>query len=261
MSENKIQQGTVTFIGAGPGDPELITVKGHKCICSADLILYAGSLVPLATISCAKASAEVIDSSGLTLDECHKIMRDSCFNGLNVARVHTGDPSLYGTIQEQILLLQTDNIAYGIIPGVTSACAAAAAANVSFTIPNATQSLIITRMTGRTPVPASENIRELAKHHCSMAIYLSAQHVQKLQEELLYALPANTPVLCFQRVGWPDAKQVWTDIANLAQTTQEHNMDRQTVFLILPCQNDTHSKSKLYDPTFSHGWRQKKSNT
>lgn len=255
MTLDSTKMGTVTFVGAGPGDPELLTLKGHTCIATADLVLYAGSLVPPATVACAKAGAQVVDSSPLTLEECHALMRDFCRAGKQVARVHTGDPSLYGTVREQAALLTAEGISCSVIPGVTSACAAAAAAGLSFTVPEATQSLIITRMEGRTPVPEKEQLRSLAAHGASMAIYLSAGNPQGLQDELSAALPAETPILCSYRVGWPDARTAWATVATLADTVHQHNMHRQTMFLVLPAHTAQASRSKLYDPTFSHGWR------
>lgn len=249
--------GSVTFVGAGPGDPELLTLKGQKCIATADLVLYAGSLVPAATVACAKAGAQVVDSAPLTLEECHSLMRDAALQGQHVARVHTGDPSLYGTIREQAHLLEADGIPYTVIPGVTSACAAAAAAGISFTVPEACQSLIITRLEGRTPVPPREQLRLLASHHTSIAIYLSAGNPQGLQEELAAALPLDTPILCSQRVGWPDARQAWATVGTLAQVVQDEGMHRQTMFLVLPAHKAAHQCSRLYAADFQHGWRQK----
>lgn len=246
---------SITFVGAGPGDPELLTVKGQRCIAEADLVLYAGSLVPLETVACAKAGARVVDSSPLTLEECHALMRDAFWAGEKVARVHTGDPSLYGTVREQAALLAADGIACTVIPGVTSACAAAADAGLSFTVPEMTQSLIITRMEGRTPVPEAEKLRTLAAHGSSMAIYLSAGNPQGLQDELSAVLPADTPVLCSHRVGWPDARRAWATVGTLAHVVNEHKMHRQTVFLVLPAHTADATRSKLYDPTFAHGWR------
>ncbi|MEG2172283.1 MAG: precorrin-4 C(11)-methyltransferase [Desulfovibrionaceae bacterium] len=257
MRDGVTEMGTVTFVGAGPGDPELLTLKGHACIAAADLVLYAGSLVPPATVACAKAGARVVDSSPLTLEACHALMREYAMAGQHVARVHTGDPSLYGTVREQAQLLEADGIAYAIIPGVTSACAAAAAAGLSFTVPEQTQSLIITRMQGRTPVPEREKLRTLAAHGTSMAIYLSAGNPQGLQDELSAALPPDTPVLCSHRVGWPDARQAWATVGTLASVITAHAMHRQTMFLVLPAHKASATRSKLYDPEFMHGWRGK----
>ncbi len=248
-------QGKVFFIGAGPGDAELLTLKGHRLIGEADLVLYAGSLVPPSSLTAAKATAQVVDSAPLTLAQCHDLMRHCVSRGGLVARVHTGDPSLYGTIREQVYLLQQDNIPYEIVPGVTSACAAAAAAGISFTVPEVTQSLVITRMAGRTPMPEKERLSHFAALGCSMAVYLSASQVESLQSELCAQLPPQTPVLCAYRVGWPQQKLVWTCVANLVATVQEHHFTRQTLFLILPGESASATQSRLYAEDFSHGWR------
>ncbi len=250
MKKNKVY-----FIGAGPGDPDLITVKGKKIIENADLVLYAGSLVPKATIACAKTTAKVVDSAPLTLDECHKLICETIDNAGLVARVHTGDPSLYGTIREQVYLLEKHDINYEIIPGVTTACAAAAAAGISFTIPEVTQSLVLTRMAGRTPVPEKEQIQHFASIGCSMAVYLSATKAKELQAELCKNLAESTPVLCAYRVGWPEQKLIWTTANGIEQTVTEHELERQTIFLILPGQDGGQTLSRLYANDFSHGWR------
>lgn len=247
--------GIVSFIGAGPGDPELLTIKGRARIQSADLVLYAGSLVPPEVVTCASPDARVVDSAPLTLEQCHALMRECALGGGQVARVHTGDPSLYGTVREQMLLLQADGIPCEVIPGVTAAFAAAAAAGISLTVPEAGQSLIITRMAGRTPVPEKERLRHLAAHGCSLAIYLSAGHAEAVQAELLDMLPPETPVLCACRVGWPDALLHEATVATLAEDVRTLGLTRQTVFLVLPGQRAAGARSRLYAPDFSHGWR------
>ncbi len=252
--------GHVYFVGAGPGDPELITLKGKKCIENADLVLYAGSLVPIDIVAFARKDAKVIDSAPLTLEQCHTLMQQTALAGGVVARVHTGDPSLYGTIREQIHLLKKDGIEYSVIPGVTSACAAAAAAGISFTVPEVTQSLVLTRMPGRTPMPEKETMVNFAKLGASMAVYLSAGHVQALAQELCAVLPHDTSVLCAYRVGWPQQKLVWTTIAELEKCACDNDFHRQTLFLILPGQNAKETESYLYAPHFSHGWREKTTN-
>ena len=250
-----IQPGTVWFIGAGPGDPELLTLKGRARIEAADLVLYAGSLVPPATVACAKAGAQVVDSAPLTLAECHALMRRTALSGGSVARVHTGDPSLYGTLREQIHLLDQDGIPHAVIPGVTSACAAAAAAGISFTVPEVTQSLILTRLAGRTPVPEAERLRTLAAHGSSLAVYLSAAEPEALQAELCAALPGSTPVLCAYRVGWPEQALHWATADTVAACVREHHLHRQTIFLVLPGQEAAATASRLYAADFAHGWR------
>ncbi len=173
----------VYFIGAGPGDPGLITVRGRELIEQADLVLYAGSLVPREVVACARPEARVVDSARMNLDETHALMRDTVRSGGLVARVHTGDPSLFGSMREQMALLDRDGIAHAVVPGVTAAFATAARAKVSFTVPEATQTLVITRLAGRAPVPEGERLRELARHGSSVAVYLSADKAAELTRE------------------------------------------------------------------------------
>lgn len=252
-------QNTVFFIGAGPGDPELVTVKGQRLIREADLVLYAGSLVPEAVVAEAKDGATVADSAPLNLEETHALMMQTVAEGGMVARVHTGDPSLYGAIREQMDLLDRDGVAYEVVPGVTAGFAAAASACRSYTVPEVTQTLIFTRMAGRTPVPESERLRELAAHGSAMCIYLSAGDPEGMQAELEAAgLPGSTLVVQAYRVGWPEEQVAETDLAHLAVTARENGFTRQTVFLVLPGQGGEDAgtaRSLLYDKDFRHGYR------
>lgn len=254
MPENKVY-----FIGAGPGDPELVTVKGQRLISEADLVLYAGSLVPAAVVACAKEHARVADSAPMNLEETHALMMETLRAGGSVARVHTGDPALYGAIREQMALLDRDGAAYEVVPGVTAGFAAAASACRSYTVPEVTQTLIFTRLAGRTPVPESEDLRKLAAHGSAMCIYLSAGDPEGIQRELeAGGLAPTTLVVMAYRVGWPEEKVVETDLAGLAASARENDFTRQTVFLVLPGQGveDAGSaKSLLYDKHFSHGYR------
>ncbi len=249
----------VFFIGAGPGDPELVTVKGQRLISEADLVLYAGSLVPKAVVACAKDGAIVEDSAPLNLEETHSVMMKTIRDGGTVARVHTGDSSLYGAIREQIELLDRDGVEYEVIPGVTAGFAAAAAACRSYTVPEVTQTLIFTRMAGRTPVPEDERLRDLAAHGSAMCIYLSAGDPEGIQSELLAGgLIESTLIVQAYRVGWPEEKVVETTLGNLAKTARENDFTRQTVFLVLPGQgieDAGQAKSLLYDKDFQHGYR------
>ncbi len=248
--------GLVSFVGAGPGDPELLTIRGRNAIAAADLVLYAGSLVPQAVVACARPGAAVVDSAPLTLEECHARVREVALAGGLVARVHTGDPSLYGALREQTALLDADGIPWRVIPGVTAACAAAAAAGVSFSIPGISQSLILCRAAGRTPVPQRESLAALAAHRTAMAVYLSAHAAGRMAEELGGALAPETPVLCARRVGWPEELLVWTTLAELAACVERNGLDSQTIFLILPGETDGGAaRSRLYAPDFSHGRR------
>jgi precorrin-4/cobalt-precorrin-4 C11-methyltransferase len=250
--------GAVFFIGAGPGDPELITVKGRRLIGEADLVLYAGSLVPPGIVAGAKPGARVVDSAGLNLEETHGLLMKTVRAGGMAARVHTGDPSLYGAMREQMRLLDRDGVGYEVVPGVTAAFAAAAGARVSFTAPGVTQTLILTRLSGRTGVPERERLADLARHGSAMAVYLSAGGVSRLAGELREAgLAEDTVVVAAHRVGWPGERIVRTDLAGLdaAAGALDQEMARQTVFLVLPGETAAGEDSKLYDPAFSHGFR------
>ena len=253
MNHKKIR---VYFIGAGPGDPELMTLKGRRCITEADLVLYAGSLVPEASVACAKEGATVVDSSSMTLEETHAVMMETVNDGGTVARVHTGDPSLYGAIKEQMFFLDRDGVDYEVVPGVTAAFAAAAVAKVSFTLPEKVQTLVLTRMEGRTPVPERAQLRELSRHNASLAIYLSASDPEKMVEELLAGgYSPKTPVVVAHRVGWPDEMVVATRISGIVEAVRGGDIHRQAIFLILPGQEDDPVFSRLYSREFSHGFR------
>ncbi len=258
MSSN---DGYVYFIGAGPGDPDLITVKGLKIIQSADLIMYAGSLVPIELLEDVKHDAEVVDSSGLALQEIHnRIIQAVRKNGL-VARLHTGDPALYGAIKEQMFLLDQEGIGYEVIPGITAAFAAAAKARLSLTLPEKTQTLIFTRLSGRTSVPARESLERLAEHQSSLALYLSSDQAENAADQLIQGGYApNTPVLIAYRIGWPEEKLVFTDLRGLPDRVKASGLKRQAVFLVLPHQDQEPVFSKLYSPDFSHGFREAKEN-
>jgi precorrin-4/cobalt-precorrin-4 C11-methyltransferase len=248
--------GKVWFIGAGPGDPELITLKGRRLIASADVVIYAGSLVPASIVRCARPGAEVVDSSSLHLAEIHRLTSKSAASGKTVARVHTGDPCLYGALREQMALLDADGIDYGVVPGVSAAFAAAAAAAVSLTAPETAQSFSITRLSGRTGVPDSQGVRSLASHGGSLAVYLSGAETQRLAAELRAAgLPEHTPILAAYRVGWPEEKLVRTTLAGLEDMAQRENLRGQAVFLVLPAEGQPAGPSKLYDREFGHAFR------
>jgi Precorrin-4 methylase len=186
-------------------------------------------------------------------------VRATALAGRSVARVHTGDPSLYGALREQAALLDADGIPWRVVPGVTAACAAAAAAGITFTVPEVTQSLIISRLEGRTPVPAREHLHLLAQHGASMAVYLSAASAQALQDELSRSLPPETHIFCAHMVSWPEEQLHWTTLGELAQCITSHNLTRQTVFLVLPAESCEGAPSRLYAADFSHGYRAAKS--
>lgn len=247
--------GTVWFIGAGPGDPELITVKGQRLIAQADCIVYAGSLVPRGLFEGVRPGVPIVDSAPLSLPETHALLRDCALSGGLAARVHTGEPSIYGAVQEQAALLDEDGIPWQVVPGVSSAFAAAAAAGVSFTQPGGPQTFILTRLSGRTPVPESEALPALAAHGAAMAVLLSASEPERVQAELLAGGYApETPIVLGHKVGWPGGEVVRTRLSDLARVARQRGFTRQTVFLVLPGQGSA-GQSKLYDPAFTHGWR------
>ena len=257
--------GEVWFISAGPGAADLMTLRGHRLIAAADLVLYAGSLVPAEAVSHARPEAVLRDSSSMTLQETHALIKQFAQKGLNTARVHTGDPSLYGALLEQTRLLDRDNIPWSVVPGVTAAFAAAAAAGQSLTLPEIRQTLAITRLPGKTPVPGGENLRALAATGTALAVYLSAAHAERLQNELLDAgLAPDTKIIIGHRVSWPDEAVAATSLTRLADFTRERGFSRQTVFLVLPGESfdpqkdavsDPGTASRLYAAEFSHGFR------
>lgn len=250
-----MSQSKVYFIGAGPGDPELITVKGQRLIREADLVVYAGSLVPLAVLRGVKDGARVVDSATLSLPEICSLLIEYAGAGGLVARVHTGDPGLYGAVREQSVELDKAGIAWEIIPGVSAGFAAAAAAGVPLTVPELTQSVIFTRLSGRTRTPELEQLRLLAAHRCSLAVYLSAGQRDELALELRAAgLEPQTGIVAVYRAGWPEQKIVRTCLERLE--TDSAGMERQTVFLVLPAHKPGDLPvSRLYAAEFSHGYR------
>lgn len=256
ISTVSISETKVWFVGAGPGDPELLTVKGQRLIRSADLVLYAGSLVPEKMTYDAKPGARIVDSSCMTLGETHALLRNTVRSGGMAVRLHTGDPSLYGAVREQAVLLDMENIPWDIVPGVSVAFAAAASAHVSFTVPETCQSLIITRLSGRTKVPEREQLRLLAAHRAALAIYLSAADVEGLQKELrLAGLEEEVVVIIAHQIGWKGECIKRSSIARLVEDARDMGITRQTVFLVLPGENGIKRNSRLYAEDFQHGFR------
>lgn len=248
----------VYFIGAGPGDPDLITVKGKRLVKQADIIIYAGSLVPKAVIDDHKEGAEIYNSAGMSLDEVIDVMTTGVKAGKMIARVHTGDPSIYGAHREQMDLLDKENITYEVVPGVSSFVASAAAIKKEFTLPSISQTVICTRMEGRTPVPEKEKLRSLASHQASMAIFLSVQKIEEVVEELLVHYDSATPVAVVQRASWPDQKIVMGTLEDIAVKVKEENITKTAQILVGHFLGDEYEFSKLYDPTFSHEYRKAK---
>lgn len=248
-------RGRVDFVGAGPGDPELITVRGRTIIGDADLVLYAGSLVPRDIADYAKPNADIRSSAGMTLQQQTSLMADYCKRGLRVARLHTGDPCLYGAIAEQMARLDEMGIDYDITPGVSAFQAAAARLKSQLTIPGGTQTIILTRGEGRTAMPKTEQLRLLAKARSSMCIYLSADIVEDVERQLLEEYGAETPVAVCYRLTWKQ-ERVWrTTLSHLAETVRGNNIDRDTLIVVGEAIDNRKGESRLYAKDFSHLYR------
>ncbi|WP_391560595.1 precorrin-4 C(11)-methyltransferase [Robertmurraya sp.] len=248
------------IIGAGPGDPDLITVKGLKLLQEADVVLYADSLVNEELINKSKPTAEVMKTAGMHLDEMVDIMVDRIQAGLKVVRVHTGDPAVYGAIMEQMTLLKKAGIEVEIVPGVSSVFAAAAAAQAELTIPDLTQTVILTRAEGRTPVPEFEKLRDLASHHSTIALFLSATLTKKVMKEFIDAgWNKDTPVIVVYKASWPDEQIVRTTVEHLDDDMRNNGIRKQAMILagwaLDEKIHDKNYRSKLYDQSFTHGFR------
>jgi precorrin-4/cobalt-precorrin-4 C11-methyltransferase len=262
MTVDSIQnRAMVYFIGAGPGDPELVTCKGKRIIEEADVVVYAGSLVNEEITKWAKPGAVVYNSAAMTLGETHEVLRDAALKGLLVARVHTGDPSLYGAIQEQMLLLERDGVAYEIVPGVSSAFAASATLKREYTIPGITQTVIFTRMEGRTPVPREESISLLASHRATMVIFLSVRMLDDVVKQLITGYDSETPVAVVYRASWPDEKVIRGTLCDITQKVKDVAIDRQALIVVGDILKDMDNMceenifSCLYDKAFAHMFR------
>ena len=246
----------VTFVGAGPGDVELITLKGYKALAQADRVIYAGSLINKDLLDYCKSGAETYDSAKLDLNEILALIEEAIDQDQEVVRLHTGDASLYGSIREQIEELKQRGIDFAVIPGVSSFLGAAAAIGTEYTVPEVSQSLIITRMAGRTPVPEKENLRSLASHQTSMAIFLSVQNIQGVVEELLAGgYSKDTPAAVIYKATWPEEKQVVGTLADIAEKTQDAGIKLTALILVGDFLGEEFYYSKLYDTDFSHGFR------
>jgi precorrin-4 C11-methyltransferase len=249
------ETGKVTFIGAGPGDPELLTLKGRRRLASADVVVYAGSLIPEGVLRHACPTAELHNSASLDLEEIGKILIEAARAGKHVARLQSGDTSIYSAIQEQMTLLEQAGIDYEIVPGVSSFQAAAALLQSELTLPEKVQTVILTRGEGQTTMPPGEDLAELARHQATLCIFLSARLAERVQEQLLTAYPPDTPVAILHRITWPDERIVRTRLDGLAACIAAEHFTRTTLILVGAALGARENRSRLYDQTHGHLFR------
>jgi len=249
--------GKVTFVGAGPGAADLITVRGVEAIRTADVVVWAASLVHPDVLSYAAGTAEIVDSAELTLESTVDIYRRAASGGLHVVRLHSGDPALWGALQEQLDACATLGLATEVVPGVSAYAAVAAAVQRELTVPEVAQSVVLTRLGGgKTPMPAGESVREFARHRTTMAVFLSAARTRQLVEELLDGgYPPDTPVVVAYRVSWPEELILTGTIATLTETVRAHKLWKHTLFLVGPALAAAGTRSHLYHPGHFHGFR------
>ena len=247
----------VQFVGAGPGAPDLITQRGAALLQGADCIIYAGSLVNPALLGLAKPGCAIYNSAEMTLEQVLDTMRRMEAAGKTTVRLHTGDPCLYGAIREQMDALDTDGIPYDDTPGVSSFCGAAAALCAEYTLPTVSQTVIITRMEGRTPVPEKEKLQSLAAHGATMVIFLSIGLAAKVQEALLAggAYTADTPAAVVYKATWPEQRVVRCTVGSLAESTKAAGITKTALIVVGDFLGTRYERSKLYDPAFSTEYR------
>ena len=246
----------VHFVGAGSGAADLITLRGKALIEASDVIIYAGSLVNPELLSYARPDCKIYNSVEMTLDEVIGVMETAEQSGMMTVRLHTGDPCLYGAIREQMDRLDKLSISYDVCPGVSSFCGAAAALKAEYTLPDVSQTVILTRMAGRTPVPDSESIEKLAAHNATMVIFLSTGLLEELSARLIYGgYSADTPAAIVYRATWEDEKVCRCTVAELAKTAKENGITKTALITVGNFLGDVKSLSKLYSPDFETGFR------
>ena len=242
----------VHFVGAGPGDKELITLKGYKLLSNADVVIYAGSLVNPELLEYCKEDCQIHNSAHMDLQEIIDVMREGIENNKSVVRLQTGDFSIYGSIREQVEDLNKLNIDYDCTPGVSSFLGAASSLGVEYTVPEISQSVIITRMEGRTPVPEKESIQSYAKHQTSMVIFLSVQEIEKVVSKLY---PKDTPIAVIYKATWADEKIVKGTLSDIAVKVKENNINKTALIMVGRFLGEEYNNSKLYDKDFKHEYR------
>ncbi len=247
----------IHFVGAGPGAPDLITVRGARLLAEADVIVYAGSLVNHALLDGRKEGCAVYDSAQMTLEEVLSVMVPAAQEGRLVVRLHTGDPCVYGAHREQMDALDAAGVPYEVCPGVSSFCGAAAALRAEYTLPGVSQTVILTRMEGRTPVPGREQIEALAAHGSSMVIFLSAGRLGELSRRLIAGGYApDTPAAIVYKATWPDEKVIRTTVSGLAEAAAKEQVTKTALITVGGFLGASYERSKLYDPSFTTGFRE-----
>ncbi len=246
----------IHFIGAGPGAADLITVRGVRLLREADVIIYAGSLVNPALLENKKEDCAVYDSASMTLEDVIDVMKATEASGGTTVRLHTGDPSLYGAIREQMDRLDELEIAYDVTPGVSSFSGAAAALEAEYTLPEVSQSVIITRMAGRTPVPEREKLSKMASHGCTMVLFLSTGLLEDVERELMEGgYEPDTPAAIVYKATWPEQRVYRCTVSTLARTAKENQVTKTALITVGGFLGGQYERSKLYDPGFTHGYR------
>ena len=248
----------VHFVGAGSGAADLITLRGKKFLEEADVVIYAGSLVNPELLDYTKKDCSIYNSAKMTLEEVLDVMKASEEKGLTTVRLHTGDPSIYGAIREQMDVLDTWGISYDYCPGVSAFCGAASALNLEYTLPEVSQSVIITRMEGRTPVPSKESIQSFAAHQATMVVFLSTGMLEELSKRLIEGgYTADTPAAIVYKATWPEQKTFVCTVGTLAKTAAENNITKTALMIIGDTVAAAHyDRSKLYDPEFTTEFRE-----
>ncbi|WP_010249599.1 precorrin-4 C(11)-methyltransferase [Acetivibrio cellulolyticus] len=249
----------VYFIGAGPGAVDLITVRGCELLKKADVVIYAGSLVNPELLSYTKTGCKIYNSASMTLEEVVEVIVKFDAQDKIVVRLHTGDPSIYGAIREQMDLLDKNNIEYCVVPGVSSFCGAASVLNAEYTLPDISQTVVLSRMEGRTPVPPDEDIVKLASHKASMVLFLTSSMIEPLSKKLVEGgYKAETPAAIVYKATWPDQKIIRTTVENLHKSAMENNISKTALILVGDFLSCEYGRSKLYDSSFTHEFRKAK---
>ncbi|RMC96013.1 precorrin-4 C(11)-methyltransferase [Clostridium autoethanogenum] len=248
----------VYFIGAGPGNADLITVKGRDILKTADVVIYAGSLVSKDHLEYCRVGVKIYNSASMTLNEVIDVIKKYHGEGKKIVRLHTGDPTIYGAIREQMDELDKLGIDYEVVPGVSSFTAAAAAINREFTLPSISQTIILTRVEGRTPVPEKENLERLASVGASMALFLSVSMIDKVVEKLKKGYGRNVPIAVIQKATWEDEKCVIGTLDDIVEKVKKENITKTAQILVGDFINCKYDKSLLYDENFTHMFRKAK---